>query len=130
MKEDSLNDFQRSDSTLGESVKLVFNEMPWSPSFDYLIEAVIKWGGDKGLMKEENASRQMLKVMEEVGELAGALAKKRDGDIIDALGDSFVTLIILCGQLGLRPAETLEAAYNEIKNRTGKTENGVFIKNS
>ena len=48
---------------------------------------------------------------------------------LDGIGDSFVTLIILAKQLGLEPAECLEAAWNEIKNRTGKTVNGVFVKN-
>ena len=44
----------------------------------------------------------MLKVLEEVGETAGAILKK-DQEIIDGLGDSFVTLIILCYQLNLEP---------------------------
>ena len=47
----------------------------------------------------------MLKVLEEVGETAGAILKKKDKEILDGLGDSFVTLIILCYQLGLEPEE-------------------------
>jgi len=31
--------------------------------------------------------------------------------------------------LGLTPSQCLEAAWNEIKDRTGKTVNGVFVKN-
>ena len=57
----------------------------------------------------------MLKVLEEVGETAGALLKNKNKEIIDGLGDSFVTLIILCYQLGLEPTDCLQAACDEIK---------------
>jgi NTP pyrophosphatase (non-canonical NTP hydrolase) len=97
-------------------------------SFDTLIDNVIEWAKDKNILVPENANRQMLKVMEEVGETAGALAKNKQEEIKDGIGDSFVTLIILAQQLGLEPTDCLEAAWNEIKNRTGKTVNGVFIK--
>jgi NTP pyrophosphatase (non-canonical NTP hydrolase) len=68
-------------------------------------------------------------VLEEVGETAGALLKGNETEIKDGIGDSFVTLIILSKQLGLSPTECLEAAWNEIKDRTGKTVDGVFVKN-
>jgi len=71
----------------------------------------------------------MLKVLEEVGETAGALLKDKQDEIKDGIGDSLVTLIILSKQLGLTPTECLEAAWNEIKDRTGKTVDGVFVKN-
>lgn len=98
-------------------------------TFDDLIDNVINWANDRSILKEENASKQMLKVMEEVGETAGALAKNKIDELKDGIGDSFVTLIILAAQKGLTPAECLEAAWNEIKDRQGKTVNGVFIKN-
>ncbi len=98
-------------------------------SFDTLIENVTGWAKNKGILVAGNATKQMLKVLEEVGETAGALLKSKDEEIKDGIGDSFVTLIILAKQLGLEPAECLEAAWNEIKDRTGKTENGIFIKN-
>jgi len=98
-------------------------------TFDNLIDNVGQWADDKNILKKENAPKQLLKVMEEVGETAGALLKNKEAEIKDGIGDSFVTLIILSKQLGLEPVECLEAAWNEIKDRTGKTENGVFIKN-
>lgn len=93
-----------------------------------LIKKVKRWAADKNLLRRNNANSQMLKVMEEIGETAGALARNNIDDVKDGIGDSFVTLIILSYQLGLEPKECLEAAWDEIKNRTGKTENGVFIK--
>jgi NTP pyrophosphatase (non-canonical NTP hydrolase) len=98
-------------------------------TFDNLIENVTQWADDKNILKKENAPKQLLKVLEEVGETAGALLKNKEAEIKDGIGDSFVTLIILAKQLGLEPVDCLEAAWNEIKDRTGKTENGVFIKN-
>ena len=114
MQEDLQNSSQRSDT----------------PTFDQLITLVTNWAQEKDLMKSWNASRQMLKVTEEVGELAGSIAKSKEEDTIDALGDTFVTLIILAGQLGIDPTYALNHAYNVIKNRTGKTVDGVFVKNS
>ncbi len=95
---------------------------------DELIQNIKQWADAKNLLKEENSQAQMLKVLEEVGETAGALLKNKNQEIIDGLGDSFVTLIILCYQLELEPKQCLQAAWDEIKNRKGKTINGTFIR--
>ena len=98
-------------------------------NFDELIQNVKGWADAKDILKAENAPKQLMKVMEELGETAGAIAKnKKTEEIQDGIGDTFVTLIILAYQLGLEPAEGLEHAWNEIKNRKGNTVNGVFIK--
>ena len=97
-------------------------------NFTELIQATIEWGNQRGLIQERNATRQMLKVTEEIGELAGSIAKNKREETIDAIGDSFVTLIILSAQLGLDPAECLQHAYNEIADRKGTTVDGVFVK--
>ena len=97
-------------------------------SLDDLEMLVALWAKERGLIKKENANRQMLKVMEEVGELAGSLAKNNHDATVDAIGDVLVTIIILSYQLGLSPEECLQSAYDEIKSRVGKTVNGVFIK--
>jgi len=97
-------------------------------TFNDLEIKVRNWAISKGIDKAENAPKQMLKVMEEVGETAGALLKNKEDEIKDGIGDSFVTLIILCQQLGYSPTECLQLAYNEIENRKGKTINGVFVK--
>lgn len=98
-------------------------------TFDNLIENVQQWAQNKDILKSENAPKQLMKVMEELGETAGAIAKNKATDeIMDGIGDTFVTLIILAYQLGLEPSACLEAAWNEIKDRKGNTVNGVFIK--
>ena len=89
---------------------------------------ILEWAKERGILIPDNATKQMIKLTEEVGELAGAIAKNNKTDQIDAIGDIQVVLIILSEQLGINYKEALESAYNVIKNRTGKTINGVFIK--
>lgn len=91
-------------------------------------EQVIQWAKDRNLHFPENAPYQLGKVMEEVGEMAGAFLKKNRDELRDGLGDSLITLIIFAVQNGFTPEECLESAYHEIKNRTGKKVDGVFIK--
>lgn len=66
--------------------------------------------------------------MEEVGETMAAMARGDKEKLKDGIGDSIVTLIILAMQCGLSANECLASAYDEIKNRKGKTVDGVFIK--
>tara|TARA_R110000764_G_scaffold72464_3_gene148629 strand:+ start:6741 stop:7106 length:366 start_codon:yes stop_codon:yes gene_type:complete len=94
---------------------------------------VIMWARSKNLLKKENSFKQFAKVVEEVGEIANELCRLKGSDkegLKDAIGDTFVTLIILAKQNDLDALECLESAYNVIKDRTGKTQNGVFIKDS
>ena len=48
---------------------------------------------------------------------------------MDALGDSFVTLIVLTNILGYDVNGVISSAYEVIKDRKGKTVDGSFIKN-
>lgn len=93
-----------------------------------LNQKVLEWAEERLLIKPENSVKQLAKLTEEVGELAGAILKNRPDEIKDAIGDIQVVLIILTEQLGLNYEECLESAYNVIKNRTGKTINGTFVK--
>lgn len=94
---------------------------------DRLVKLVEEWSRDRDLHEAES-SKQFLKVIEEVGEVADALAKDKPDELKDGIGDTVVTLIILAQQNGLTLEECLETAYNEIADRKGKTVNGVFVK--
>lgn len=101
---------------------------------DKLIREVEEWSKDKNLDKGDS-SKQMLKTIEEVGEVASALCRIDANpvaleDLKDGIGDVVVTLVILAQQNGLTLQECLDTAYNEIANRKGKTINGVFVKES
>lgn len=92
-----------------------------------LIKKVEQWSIDKNLHKAE-ASKQYLKFQEEAGEIASALARGQGDNFKDSVGDTIVTLIILAQIEGTSLEECLSIAYEEIKDRTGKTVNGVFVK--
>lgn len=92
-------------------------------------ELVLEWADKKNLLKEENHLKQYAKLQEESNELLIALLNKDPYETIDAIGDCVVVLTILANQLGFDVDECFKLAYEEIKDRTGKTINGVFYKN-
>lgn len=94
-----------------------------------LIKKVEEWSKNKGLDATES-SKQFLKVSEEVGEVAAALARDDKDELRDGIGDVVVTLIILAQQNDMDLYECLNQAYTEIKDRKGKMVNGVFVKSS
>lgn len=137
---------------------------------------ILEWANDKDLLKFENAPKQRLKLLEEVGETAAAILKNKTDEIKDGIGDIFVVLVILaeqlseeilfdmngvakdddqyfiflfdnilnskriyfsisylndiCKKLNIDLAECANLAWNEIKDRTGQTIDGTFIKNN
>ncbi|OFA12371.1 nucleoside triphosphate pyrophosphohydrolase [Enterococcus faecalis] len=94
---------------------------------DELVKLVEEWAKEKHLDTAE-PEKQMLKVIEEVGEVGAALARNNENDLRDGIGDVVVTLIILAMQNNMDLHECLNQAYCEIKNRQGKMVNGVFVK--
>jgi len=91
-------------------------------------DLILKWADERGLLVQGNERNQLIKLMEEVGELSSAILKDKPSEVKDALGDIQVVLIILSNQLGYDLDECLQDAYNVIKNRTGKKVNGIFVK--
>lgn len=95
---------------------------------EQLQEKVLEWAEQRGILKPENALKQFAKCVSEIGELGDAIVKGDVEEMVDGLGDAQVTLIILCAQLGFNYDKCLETAYSVIAKRTGKTSNGIFIK--
>ena len=87
---------------------------------------VISWANDRNLIKGSNPNAQMLKLIEEIGELASDIAKGRC--VKDSIGDSLVVLTLIANQQGTNLKECYNLAYNEIKDRKGEMRNGTFIK--
>ena len=98
-------------------------------TLDQLVKQVEQWSIDKNLDKG-NPDRQALKFYEEAGEVGAALSRNKLDDLKDGIGDTVVTLIILAQQHGWSLQECLQYAYDEIRNRKGRTINGTFIKES
>lgn len=87
------------------------------------------WAIERNL-NTANPSDQMLKLVEELGELAEGMAKDRPDDTKDAVGDMFVVMTILSQQMGFKIEDCVELAWDEIKDRKGKLVNGVYVKES
>ena len=96
-------------------------------NLDNLTIKIRMWSREKGINKAE-PSKQMLKLIEEVGELAQGLAKGNNDQVIDSIGDVYVVLTILAQQLDLDIEDCVKSAYREIADRKGKMINGVFVK--
>lgn len=92
-----------------------------------ITELIKKWAIDRGI-QSGNPEAQMVKLLEEAGELASGINKDKLDLIIDSIGDTYVVLVILCMQLGLDINDCIKAAYEEIKDRKGKMVNGLFVK--
>jgi len=90
--------------------------------------AVAVWAEQKGIMSKSTPLKQHVKTQEEVTELLEALVDKNDHEIKDAIGDIVVTLIIQAYMNGTTINECLQQAYDVISKRTGRMENGIFVK--
>jgi NTP pyrophosphatase (non-canonical NTP hydrolase) len=94
-----------------------------------LIKHVIQWGADRGITENSDAKTQYLKLVEEVGELGGAIARGRRDDMLDACGDIIVVALMIMAIEDTSLEECLGKAWNEIKDRKGFLRpDGVFIK--
>ena len=113
-----------------------------------LIDKTKQWFHDKGIIANSNPLKQLEKTQEELTETRDAAVKlKFLGEIVelqsgvgvdecldllneikDGIGDTCVTLILLAEMYGFTLEECLDHAYQIIAKRTGKMENGSFVK--
>ena len=102
-----------------------------------LIQDVKAWGESKGITGPNGRGTllgQLSKTQEELTETRDAAVllgrgHLTHGELQDGIGDCTVTLILAAEMAGLDFVECLQFAYDEIKGRTGRMENGVFVKN-
>jgi NTP pyrophosphatase (non-canonical NTP hydrolase) len=97
-------------------------------SYNELEALVITWAHQKGILQNGTPKAQALKTWEETDELIQAIEDNNPEEIVDALGDILVTIIIQAEMQGLKLTECLESAYNVISKRTGKMVDGQFVK--
>ncbi len=86
------------------------------------------WAETRGLYEKGDPMVQYVKLQEEAGELAKALLKDDQPEVIDAIGDMVVVLTNLAHQRGVYIEECIQSAYEVINKRTGKMINGTFVK--
>jgi NTP pyrophosphatase (non-canonical NTP hydrolase) len=93
-----------------------------------MFQQIRDWAEERGLYNSGNTATQYVKLQEECGELAKALLKDDQPEVIDAIGDIVVVLTNLAHQRGTHIETCISSAYNEIKGRTGQMINGTFVK--
>ena len=86
------------------------------------------WAKAKGIYKSGDSRTQYIKLMEEAGELAQAILKNDEPEVIDAIGDMVVVLTNLAELRGYSIEKCIDSAYDVIKSRQGKMVNGTFVK--
>ena len=101
------------------------NGSPIPPS---IFQRIRDWAGQRGLYRKGDSKTQYVKLQEEAGELAKALLKRDYEEIVDAIGDIVVVLTNLAHLEGLKIEDCVESAYEVINKRTGRMENGTFVK--
>ena len=93
-----------------------------------IYDLIRTWATEKGIYKTGDSRTQYVKLMEEAGELAQALLKNDETEVIDAIGDMVVVLTNLARLRGHKIEDCIASAYGVIKDRQGKMVNGTFVK--
>ena len=88
------------------------------------------WAATRGLYQQGDPHTQYVKLQEEAGELAKALLKNDQPEIVDAIGDMVVVLTNLAHLQGYDIEYCIDEAYKVIAARTGKMVNGTFVKDA
>lgn len=90
---------------------------------------VIQWSEKRKIIPNSTPLAQWKKAAEELDELKDALRKNDLNEAIDAVGDTVVCLINICALLDINLTDCLEAAYLQIKDRSGTMgADGIFYK--
>ena len=112
-----------------EYIKPVKNtEIPDYDKSQMMFNKIRTWAETRGLYEKGNTMVQYVKLQEEAGELAKALLKDDQPEVIDAIGDMVVVLTNLAHQRGVYIETCIQSAYEVINKRTGKMINGTFVK--
>lgn len=104
-----------------------------------LFPMIRSWAAEKGIYAQGDVKTQALKLLEEAGELAKAILNEDLGEMIDAIGDCGVVLTNVAALVDRDYAldqghdevtfeSCMNVSYRVIASRTGRMENGTFIK--
>ena len=96
------------------------------PTLSYFIDNVVQWHRDRNLIDGSTDKDQVLKLMQELGELSDSVCKGKD--IKDDIGDMLVVMLNIATRNGVTLSECLARAWDDIKDRKGKMVDGIFVK--
>ncbi len=98
-------------------------------SFALIQLEVLRWAEARKIIPNSTPQAQLLKTVEELGELVGAVVRGNRAGAVDGFGDVLVTLIIAADLMDIDLTRALESAYHEIEHRKGTMmPNGIFVK--
>jgi len=95
-----------------------------------MFENIRQWADERGIYDKGDTKTQLIKLQEEMGELAKATLEKDQEEVIDAIGDMVVVLTNLAHLNNVHIETCIAQAYNVISKRTGKMVNGTFVKDA
>lgn len=95
-------------------------------SLAYYLSSVRQWHEDRNLIDGSTDKDQVLKLIQEIGELSDSVCKQKD--IRDDVGDILVILINIITRNDLTLQDCLSVAWDDIKDRKGKMIDGIFVK--
>ena len=106
-----------------------YKELERKIGLDHVVAMIALWGRDRKITTNGVPITQAIKTLEECHELLVAINTNDTDEIIDAIGDIVVTLVMQCELQNLSLYDCVSSAYNEIKDRKGHlNEVGDFIK--
>ncbi len=91
-----------------------------------MISKIVQWHYERNLITGSTDKDQVLKLLQELGELSDSVCK--GNDVRDDLGDMLVVMINIMERNGISMVDCLEQAWNDIKDRKGKMVDGIFVK--
>ena len=92
----------------------------------HAIQQVVSWHLARNLVHGSTDKDQVLKLIQEVGELSDSICKEQSP--IDDIGDIMVVLLNIAVRNNLSLTDCLNHAYNDIKDRKGQMIDGIFVK--
>jgi len=95
-----------------------------------MFENIRQWADERGIYDKGDTKTQLIKLQEEMGELAKATLEKDQEEVIDAIGDMVVVLTNLAHLNNVHIETCIATAYNVISKRKGKMINGTFVKDA
>jgi len=91
--------------------------------------AVRQWHRDRGLLDVDEKA-QFIALVEEVAELGNAINIGTRDEVVDAVGDIMVILTNITARRAVPLRDCYQAAYDEIRHRTGQMVDGRFVKDA
>lgn len=98
-------------------------------SYAELEMKVVQWSEARKIIPNSTPAAQFKKLQEEINELYEAMSNDDMDMVIDGIGDSMICLINICALYDINLTDCLEAAYHQIKDRSGTMgADGIFYK--